>query len=67
MQRTLRLTGSSHGKTEPRKATSEKGDAVPNEKHNPTSPELSIPPRNVDAIGKSLGFSAVELVLPKGT
>ena len=49
------------------KQPSPKVDAVPNEKHNPTSPELSIPPRNVDAIGKSLGFSAVELVLPKGT
>lgn len=36
-------------------------------KHNPTSPELSTPPKIGMAIGKSMGFSAVEVVLPKGT
>ncbi len=52
------LTGSSHGETEPKKATYRWVDVIRSEPqvHNPTSLEICIPPLYSLAKGKSKGF-----------
>jgi hypothetical protein len=64
---TLVLIGSSHGETEPRKATYLRAGRRPKQNPDSIGDKIILPPKFYKVSGKSPGGSVVEVVTPKGT